>query len=108
MHQRHLVNYVPGRGYIELRSPDAAEDLQHALSMNVIADQTAALADDFLQLEMRAYLRLRLCLHLLTAIDGQHGVYHIHHAGQTNRRRNWLNQFECPASLSGHIEAILV
>jgi hypothetical protein len=108
MHQRHLVNYVPGRGYIELRSPNEAEDLQDALSTNVIADQTAALADDFLQLEMRAYLRLRLCLHLLTAIDAQHGVYHIHHAGQTIRRRNWLDQFECPASLSGHLEGILV
>ncbi len=107
MHQRHLINYVPGRGYIELRSPGVAEDLQAALGENVIANQAASLADDYLQLEIRAFFRLRFCLQLLTEIDSQNGVYHLHHENLTTRRRNWLNQFECPANLSAHIEGVL-
>lgn len=107
MHQRHLVNYVPGRGYIELRSPGDAEDLQAALAADVIADQAAALDDNYMQLEMRAFLRLRFCLQLLTAIDAQKGVYHLHHGGLTTRRRNWLNQFDCPNTLSTYIEGVL-
>jgi hypothetical protein len=95
MHQRHLVNYVPGRGYIELRSPGDAEELRDKLAADVIADQATAFEDDYLQLEM------------LAAIDSQNGVYHLHHGRLTTRRRNWLNQFECPANLSTHIEGVL-
>ena len=108
MHQRHLVNYVPGCGYVELRSPSDALKLQNTLAANVIANQAAALNDDYLQLELRAFLRLRLCLQMLTAIDQQNGVYHLHHGRLTTRRRNWLNQFACPAHLSTHIEGILI
>jgi hypothetical protein len=71
MHQRHLINYVPGRGYVELQSPGVAEELQEALCGNVLADQASALADDYLQLEMRAYLRLRFALQML--LDRQQG-----------------------------------
>jgi hypothetical protein len=108
MHQRHLVNYVPGRGYIELRSPSEADALTADLAADVISDQAAALADDYLQLEMRAFLRLRFCLQLLTAIDAQGGVYQLHHAKLTDRRRNWLSSFACPTSLSTHIASLLV
>jgi hypothetical protein len=108
LHQRHLINYVPGRGYIELRSPNEAEELRDALSANVIADQAAALADDYLQLEMRAYLRLRMCLQLLAAIAAQKGVYELHHGNLTNRRRNWLGHFQCPGNLSSHLDSVLV
>lgn len=107
MHQRHLINYVPGHGYSELWSPSDAMQLQKSLSANVIADQVAALADDYLQLEMRAFLRLRFCLQILSEIDNQNGVYHVHHNGLTTRRKNWLKQFECPPNLLTHIEAIL-
>src|SRR5262249_41091697 len=79
MHQRHLVHYVPGRGYIELRSPHDAAKLQAALHEDLIGDQATALRDDYLQLEIRAFLRLRLCLQFLRDIDDQNGVYHVHH-----------------------------
>ncbi len=108
MHQRHLINYVPGRGYVELRSPSDAKALQDKLAANVIANQAAALDDDYMQLEMRAFLRLCLCLQMLSAIDQQNGVYHLHHEKLTARRRNWLNQFECPAHLSTHLEDVLI
>jgi hypothetical protein len=107
MHQRHLVNYVPGRGYVELRSPRDAKDAQEALAANVISDQAAALAHDHLQLEVRAFLRLRFCLQLLAEIDNQNGVYHLHHSTLTERRRSWLRKFECPLNLSTHIESVL-
>jgi len=107
MHQRHLINYVPGRGYIELRSPEEAMELKATLAADVIADQAAALRDDYLQLEMRAFLRLRLCLQLVTAIADQNGVYQLHHENLTARRRNWLRQFECPDRLFPHLESVL-
>jgi hypothetical protein len=107
MHQRHLINYVPGRGYIELCSPADAGELQELLAGNVIADQATALADDHLQLEMRAFLRLRFSLQLLTAIADQGGAYHAVHQTLTNRRRQWLEQFECPNHLSKHLETVL-
>jgi hypothetical protein len=108
MHQRHLINYVPGRGYLELRSPRIAQELQATLEADIVSNQAAALGDDYLQLEMRAFLRLRLCLQLLTDISHQHGVYEIHHAALTNRRRTWLDHFDCPSALHGHITTILV
>lgn len=107
MHQRHLVNYVPGRGYFELQSPGDAENLRVVLAADVIANQAAALADDYRQLEMRAFLRLRFCLQLLSEIDGQGGVYHLHHQRLTARRQTWLHRFDCPATLSTHIGEIL-
>jgi len=108
MHQRHLINYVPGKGYVELCSPNQAKTLQDELASNVIADQARSLCDDYLQLEARAFLRLRLCLQLIAEIDKQNGVYHLHHAQITERRRSWLEQYECPNHLSRHIEPILV
>jgi hypothetical protein len=108
MHQRHLINYVPGKGYFELRSPGQAASMHAELARNVIADQARSLQDDFLQLETRAFLRLRLCLQLVKEIDSQQGVYHFHHAQITERRRSWLEKYKCPAHLSRHIEPVLV
>ena len=107
MHQRHMINYVPGHGYVELFSPGDAAELQNSLGGDVIADQAGAMADDYLQLEMRAFLRLRFCLQLLTAIADQNGVYSLHHANLTARRRNWLEHFDCPGTLSAHLLSIL-
>jgi hypothetical protein len=108
MHQRHLINYVPGKGYVELRSPAQAKTMQAGLADNVIADQARSLQDDYLQLETRAFLRLRLCLQLVAEIDSKNGVYHLHHAQIMKRRRSWLTQFECPNHLSRHIGPLLV
>ena len=107
MHQRHLINYVPGRGYTELHSPNEAADLQETLSADVISDQSGALGDDLLQLEMRAFLRLRFCLQILGEIAKQGGAYQTQHLTITNRRRNWLNHFDCPVHLSTHLEGVL-
>ncbi len=108
MHQRHLINYVPGRGSLELRSPAQANAMKARLAGNVIADQARSLLDDYLQLETRAFLRLRLCLQLVAEIDSKNGVYHLHHAQIMERRRSWLAQYECPNHLSRHIEPLLV
>ena len=108
MHQRHLINYVPGKGYLELRSPGQARTLQAGLAGDVIANLARSLRDDYLQLETRAFLRLRLCLQLIAEIDSQNGVYHLHHPQITERRRSWLEQYECRTHLSRHIEPVLV
>lgn len=107
MHRRHLVNYVPGHGYLELGSPKEAEALRQELSVNSFDDLVASLSHRDQQLEVRAYLRLRLCLQLLNDIARKGGVYQIHHPGITDRRRQWITKFGCPLTLSSHIENAL-
>jgi len=107
LHRRHLVNYVPGHGYLEVISPRGADAWRKELSVNCCGDLVNSLSHPDQQLEVRAYLRLRLCLQLLNEIAHQGGIYQIHHPGITDRRRQWLTTLGCPKSLSGHIENAL-
>lgn len=107
MHRRHLVNYVPGQGYVELRSPKDADKLQKELSVDVFSNQAAALEHQDCQLEIRAFLRLSFCLQMLSNVARQGGIYQLHHPRITERRRAWMQAFKCPPSLSGRIEPAL-
>jgi hypothetical protein len=77
MHRRHLINYVPGHGYQELRSPKEAIALRQALSGPTCDNLARALSHPDQQLEVRAYLRLSMCLQILGEIARRGGVYPI-------------------------------
>jgi len=107
MHRRHLINYVPGHGYQELRSPRDAEALRQELSGPTCDNLARALTHPDQQLEVRAYLRLSMCLQILGEIARKGGFYQIHHPKITDQRRHWLDRFECPATLLSRIETAL-
>ena len=108
MHRRHLVNYVPGYGYQEIRSQKAAQLLKAELSRDLFQDRSKALDHDDGQLEVRAFMRLELCLHLLNEISLQGGHYQIHHPALTIRRRKMLRDFSCPGTLEKRVETVLI
>lgn len=107
MHRRHLLNYVPGHGYHEVRSDKDAAEWCKKLSADLPADLSKHVDDEDCQLEVRALLRLELCLQMFHRIAGEGGVYGIHHPGITNVRRGWLNRYGCPRPLADRILAAL-
>jgi hypothetical protein len=107
MHRRHLLNYVPGHGYHEVRSPKHCSSWCKRLSADLAADLMGNLHDEDCQLEVRALLRLELCLQLFHRIAGEGGAYELHHEKITKQRCDYLVEFECPKTLATRIENAL-
>lgn len=103
MHRRHLINYVPGHGYIEICRTDDATALQRQLNGRTLDNMARALADQDLQLEARSYLRLSMCLQIISEISKQDGIYSVHHPKLVKKRTEWVETFGCPKSLSDRI-----
>jgi hypothetical protein len=107
MHRRHLLNYVPGHGYLEIRSPKEAVKWCAKLSGDLPADLARNIDEEDCQLEVRALLRLELCLQLFGKIADEGGVYSVHHDKIRGYRLEYLNKFECPKNLAKRLESII-
>ena len=107
MHRRHLLNYVPGHGYLELRSPKKSDVWCQRLGEDLPADLARNIDDEDCQLEVRALLRLELCLQLFRKIADEGGAYSIHHDKINKTRSDYLQKFECPNALAARLRAAL-
>jgi len=107
MHRRHLLNYVPGHGYVELRSPRDADAWCTKLSADLPADLAHNIEDDDCQLEVRSLLRLTLCLKLFNKIAKEGGAYSKHHQAIKELRLGYLDRFECPEPLAKRLRSII-
>ena len=107
MHRRHLVNYVPGRGYQEVGAAKAAAALVALLSRDVMANRAESLDEQDLQLETKAFLRAKLCVRLLLEVARQQGAYERLHSARMEQREAWLKSLKCPATLSKHLAGVL-
>jgi hypothetical protein len=107
MHRRHLLNYVPGYGYSEVLSPKRLAELVKRAGADALEHLVESLDDLDLQLEAKAFLRLKLCLRILDQIAGQGGKYAAQHAGKREQRLRWLDGFQCPAVLRSRLASVL-
>jgi hypothetical protein len=107
MHRRHLLNYVPGHGYLELRSPRDSAEWCDKLSEDLPADLARNIDDDDCQLEVRALLRLELCLQLFQKIAEEGGAYSVYHERINKHRLEYLDRFECPGVLATRLKFAL-
>lgn len=93
MHRRHLINYVPSRGYFEVMSPKQTEEWCRRLSPDLSADFAANCDDLDGQLEVRALLRLELCLEMFRRIASQGGAYSVHHPKIAAQRVKYVDAY---------------
>jgi hypothetical protein len=107
MHRRHLVNYVPGFGYVEAGPIKVATALIAALSRDVLANLTESLEEPDQQLEAKAFLRAKLCVRLLLEIVRRQGAYSRLHETRMTQRRGWLSSLKCPSALSNRLDGVL-
>lgn len=104
MHARHLVNYVPGQGYYELESRRRQESFAQLLQSDVFEDQSRSIEDIHQLMELRAVLRIELCLQLLVEIARSQGsIYSKKHSEICSKRIDLLDRFNCPNYLKNRL-----